>query len=459
MYTQELKVTKDIEIKFLRLLPPSLNTLSLPLSSVYNGLDIKESKEYPLVNKFKNFDIPSLNCVSMENLFSLTTSFGKILVNETLEGLMTFSNISEHEVVIKDLEVMLKIDEKQETKTKEKKEMLETKFPAEGVSIPARKSYTIKITKKLEYVSKYTIDINLRIRSTTYNYQYNVLKQKAIIKENGKDYCIVNGNVEVYNNKKLTFDVHYPFKVNEKFHNYQMNICFIETKIINNTIYPLTISDLSLSPKSNPKLKIPSIESLEEIKKNLNDYSPIGSKFFTLQPEEEINILFKITETNLFYDENKFRLLINWANLFDPNPKTHIYEFSNTLNTFNDNYKITVAEKPEGDIIENQNFKITLKLETKRPDKKFIVTLGPEPLRDNDKSNDRELEIIDIIEKKIELNQKTPSNNFILICKSDVLGNVYLPRLKFLLYEEKNNNPNGNVYDALLSFNCVPKEN
>ena len=62
-------------------------------------------------------------------------------------------------------------------------------------------------------------------------------------------------------------------------------------------------------------------------------------------------------------------------------------------------------------------------------------------------------EIIDITEKKIELNKKTPENNFILICKSDVLGYVYLPRLKFLLYEDNNNNPTGNVFDALLSFN------
>ena len=62
------------------------------------------------------------------------------------------------------------------------------------------------------------------------------------------------------------------------------------------------------------------------------------------------------------------------------------------------------------------------------------------------------------MKKKIELNKTKPENNFILICKSDVLGNVYLPRLKFLLYEGNNTNPNGNVYDALLSFNCIQKK-
>ena len=116
------------------------------------------------------------------------------------------------------------------------------------------------------------------------------------------------------------------------------------------------------------------------------------------------------------------------------------------------------CQKPEKNITKNENFKIVLKLETKNPNKKFTITLSQEALRDNDKSNDREIEIIDIIDKKIELNNKLPENFFILICKSDVLGNVYLPRLKFLLYEDNDTNPNGNVYDALLSFNCIQKK-
>ena len=115
-------------------------------------------------------------------------------------------------------------------------------------------------------------------------------------------------------------------------------------------------------------------------------------------------------------------------------------------------------EKPDKNININENFKIILKVETKNPNKKYIISLSKEALRDNDKSNDRELEIIDIEEKKIELNKNTPENQFILICKSDVLGYVYLPRLKFLLYEDNNSNPTGNVFDALLSFNCVQKK-
>ena len=456
MYAQELKVIKDIEIRFFRLVPPSLNSLTLPLSGIYNDIDITETDTtHPLLNKFRNFDIASPGCVNIENLYSLTTSFGKIYANETLEGLIIFINISEHEVVIKDLEITLKIDEKPETKTKEQKKLLDAKLPPQGILIQARGCYTIKFKNLLEFVSKYTIDINLRTLSSSYNYQYNLSKQRVLIKDSGKDYCIVDGNVEVFNNKKLTFDVNYPVKITEKFHNYQMNLCYIETKITNNTIYPLTIIDLQLSPKSNNKIQIPLVDSLEQINKNQNDL-PL-SKYFTLQPEEEANILFKIDDQNVFFSENKFVLQIKWLNLFDCNPKTHIYEFANTLNTFNPYFKITVSEKPDGDIIENQNFKITLKLDTKKPEKKFTVSMSQEALRDNDKSNDREIEIIDIIEKKIELSKKTPTNNFILICKSDILGSVYLPRLKFILYED-NSSSSGSVYDALLYFNCVPNK-
>ena len=172
----------------------------------------------------------------------------------------------------------------------------------------------------------------------------------------------------------------------------------------------------------------------------------------TIEPDEEINLLFKSNDPNLFGTENEYILEINWLNLFDPNPKKYLYEFSNILNTFNEYYKITVIEKPKNDIIKNQNFNIILKLETKNPDKKYIISLSQEHLLDSDKSNDREIEIIDVVEKKIELNKEKQSDIFKLICKSDILGNVYLPRLKFLVYEENNIKPKENVYDTPIPF-------
>ena len=461
MSTQEFKPKKEVEIKFFRLIPPILSA-NPPLSGIYHNINSIEDSECILENKLSNFGINLQSPFSNQNIFSLSPNFGRIFHKEYLEGLLTFKNKSKHEITLKYLEVNMVIDEKAETKTKKQKNILDIKLPKEGVILDKGEVYSIKLISNLDFASKCSIYIELKVRSATYDYQYNEAKQKNMIMES-KEFIIDGDSIEIIISKKLTFDVLYPFKIIEKFHNYQVNTCFIELKILNTSVYPLTITDLYINPKSNLNTKLLLVDSIEEISKNKSHnlfivptYQSIStSKFLTLQPEEELNCLFKITDSSLFFNEEKYILNINWLNLFDTNEKKYTYEFSNTLNTYNNYYKITALEKPEKNIILNETFKIVLKLETKNKNKRYIISLSQETLRDNDKSNDREIEIIDIKEKKIQLNKNIPENNFILTCKSDVLGNVYLPRLKFLLYEDNNTNPTGSVFDALLSFNCI----
>ena len=467
--SQEFKPKKEVEIKFFRLSPPVLVT-SPPLSGIYHNIDSIEDPENIIDNKFTNFEINTLSPYTNQSLFSLSPSFGRVFHKEILEGLLTFKNKSDHEITLKTLEGSILVDEKSETKTKNQKYILDIKLPKEGIILDKSEVYSMKFVCKLEFASKYTIYIELKVKSATYDYQYNEAKQKNLVKDE-KDFIVDGESVIIPISKKLTFDVIYPIKVYEKFHNYQMNTCFIELQIINISIYPLTLTDLYLNPKSKPEEKLLLVDSLQELSKNqsqnlfsdLNfqskssDFIP-ASKYLTLQPDEEMNVLFKITDSSLFLEEEKYILNIKWLNLFDVNEKDYIYEFSNTLNTYNNYYKITVLEKPEKNIIINENFKIILKLETKNINNNYIISLSQETLRDNDKSNDKEIEIIDITEKKIKLNKDIPQNNFVLICKSNVLGNVYLPRLKFLLYEDTNSNPTGNVFYALLTFNCIQKK-
>ena len=467
--SQEFKPKKEVEIKFFRLSPPVLVT-SPPLSGIYHNIDSIEDPENIIDNKFTNFEINTLSPYTNQSLFSLSPSFGRVFHKEILEGLLTFKNKSDHEITLKTLEGSILVDEKSETKTKNQKYILDIKLPKEGIILDKSEVYSMKFVCKLEFASKYTIYIELKVKSATYDYQYNEAKQKNLVKDE-KDFIVDGESVIIPISKKLTFDVIYPIKVYEKFHNYQMNTCFIELQIINISIYPLTLTDLYLNPKSKPEEKLLLVDSLQELSKNQsqNLFSDLNfqskssdfisaSKYLTLQPDEEMNVLFKITDSSLFLEEEKYILNIKWLNLFDINEKDYIYEFSNTLNTYNNYYKITVLEKPEKNIIINENFKIILKLETKNINNNYIISLSQETLRDNDKSNDKEIEIIDITEKKIKLNKDIPQNNFVLICKSNVLGNVYLPRLKFLLYEDKNSNPTGNVFDALLTFNCIQKK-
>ena len=50
---EELKINKDIDIKFTRLSKPILNNIDLPLSGLYNDINSKEYSNFPLKNKFK----------------------------------------------------------------------------------------------------------------------------------------------------------------------------------------------------------------------------------------------------------------------------------------------------------------------------------------------------------------------------------------------------------------------
>ena len=234
-----------------------------------------------------------------------------------------------------------------------------------------------------------------------------------------------------------------------------MNIFYIETKIINNTIYPLTITDIILTPKSKQDIIFKPIDDLKKLNFSNNNFN---TQFLTLQQDEETNSVFKIIFPNEFiFDENLFLLKIKWLNLFDFKEKEQIYEIKNEFITYNNYFKIKEIEKPEGDIIKNQNFKIMIKLGTKNIKKKIFINLERETKADQDKLNDREFEIIDIIEKRIELSQKFNTNNFILICKSDYLGNVNMPKIKFIKNED-NKIKEEISCDSLLHFNCISKE-
>ena len=98
-----------------------------------------------------------------------------------------------------------------------------------------------------------------------------------------------------------------------------------------------------------------------------------------------------------------------------------------------------------------------IKLETKNIKKKFFINLERETKAGQDKLNDREFEIIDIIEKRIKLSQKFNMNNFILICKTDYLGNVNMPKIKFIINEDIKIKEEISC-DSLLHFNCISKE-
>ena len=447
MHNEDFKIPKDLEIKFHRLRYPLLNNEISPLSGFYNPIDNIESSEYTLFNKLINFDTSSNKCSNLENLFSINDNFGRIYISEELEGLLTLSNISTNEIIIKDIKISLKIcDKTHEYGTFP----IETNLQYNSITLLPLKNYTFKIKFLINYATKHRIHINFIKKSPEYaKLYYKKYKQKPPLNEKFNTYSIINGNIEFPSIKKLSFESFDPFSINEKFNNFPNNKSIIEILFLNRILNPITILDIYIYPKGNNTEKIPLVQNLEDTK--CNQYSQIvnDSKYLDIQSEEQIKFLFEIENSELYNDTNKFILNINWLNEYDFKPKLYTYEFNNNLNTYNEYYNLTILEKPNGDIFLNQKFQIVINLKIKNMKKNYKINICKDP------NKDRELEIVDINENIIELNSKIPSNNYILTCKSDILGKVNLPKLKFRLHEENINTPIQIICEPLVSFNCV----
>ena len=153
MFSEELKVPKDIELKFHRLGTPNLNNLCLPLSGLYNPIDNEESSEYILKNKFRNFDLSPNNFLNIENLLTINNNFGRICINEQLEGFLMFENKADYEVSIKIIDINIKLDEIKSNA----KQPLEIDIPKNMVKIQSKRAYALKIKTQINFVSKYKI--------------------------------------------------------------------------------------------------------------------------------------------------------------------------------------------------------------------------------------------------------------------------------------------------------------
>ena len=479
---------KDIDIKFCRLSKPILNTTDLPLSGIYNDINIKEYPNFPLKNKFKNFGVSSPDYIGANNLFQLNSSFGKLLTEETIEGLVILTNVSIREITIINLEISFNFEEtKEEYKNNinkgEYKKTLPITLPGQNNSllILPSQSFSIKIQNYLKYSGKYTINVNFRTKCPFYTQYYYSHKLKTKLKNNNKDYIINKDNkIEYIISKVFSFIVNYPFAIKAVFRMNQIKEeYFIEINITNQSIYILTLPDLIITPKIRKNNVLKPELNLKQIQINENDPEiggiPNNSKILSLYPYEEVNLLFKSDSSEIFLSEESFILYIKWLNFFDFSPKTFEYEFKNGLNIYNEYFFFKIHERPLGNIIQNNIFPIVFQFITKQPDKEFSLVISEckNNFSDNTSNNDYKKENknlcvilkdgnkevnIKIKEYKIEINRNCPKNNVNIICKCDKLGIVSFPKINIKLYQIDNNKENKiaeYVYKDILSFNCV----
>ena len=444
----------DIEMRFQKLKLPTPNMLYLPLNGLYNSIDNIESSDLFLSNKFENFDITPNIGPNMQNLFMLNNNnYKEIFVSEIFEGLIIFINKSNYDIIIKNIKITKKTYDKE---LKEKEQPVDVQIPDNPVIINAKKSFSLKLSTKINHIGTNKIYIFFHKKSEEYDKKYNKKMQKYIVAEKTDHYEIINGSPEFFFFKKVKFEALNPFKINEKYHFFQNDKSLIEIKIYNNTnLFPITLLDVFLTPKSNKNIKIPLVQNLEGIKCNKYDQNVNDTKYITIEIEEEITILFKIDNYEMFYEEKKFILNIEWLKICDFISKLYTYEFNNKLKMSNKYYQLVITQKPADTIIFNQEYTINFKIIIKNFDKNYTIKIHKIIEYSNNKINDGKFDIIDISEKNIIVNNKTPSYEFYLTCKSNNLGIVHLAKFKLCICEKNKIIPIDYIYEDLLSFNCI----
>ena len=444
---KEIDFPRDLDIKCLRIVSPIFNNGIIPLSGLYNDLsNIEDKNTFPLENKMVNFSIPINNGINIGNAFTLSSKFGKVLSTEELEALLIFINKSNNDIELKDIKINVSTELKDNNNKLELKKF-SCNTPSNKIILKGLTSISFKLKFIIDSIAKYLIDITMICQSKNYDniYRKEISSQQPIRNSTDK-YKIIDGKVELNFSKRLTFETLFPVKTTERFFNNQMKECFIEETIINQSNRTLILFDMKLFCQSQQS------ECFELInEENLTN--------IIIEPNIELNVIFKISNPNIFLNEKYFILQINWGNLFDINPKKFIKNIENGIEVYNSNFTLNIVDTPEKNILENQSFKVIFSL-NKKSKKNLVIFVEIESLKDNEKSNDREIEIIDIVDKKIELTKDNPLNTFCLICKSDVLGNVTLPKIKLTIFDSHNNEQlDIYSYEKLLTFNCVSEIN
>lgn len=436
-----------VEIKCLRLVKPKLNTINIPLSGCYNDIDNKEDLEsFPLEQKFQYFDISPSDCVGIENMFIINQKFGKVLLMEHLEIIIIFFNKSLKDLTIKDIKINITNEVSKEVECKQVN--IPVPVNDDKIVIPPQKYYSIKYKFLIDTMAKYAIDISLCCNSALYNEIYMMESRNRPVRSNTDKYDIEGRIVNKKVTKKLTFETVLPFIIKDKFNNHQMKKCQIEARITNNSNMNLMIYSVFLYPEKNKNIEIAPLES--EKYKNL-----------LIEPSAELNLIFEIHQPEIFLKNKGFYIRVSWGNMFDVTPKIFQKYFQNKLDLYNEWYSLTVLEKPETDIILNQNFKIIFQIETKTSEPiKFSINSsklneklselisGKDSNSGKESMIGREFEVIDIVEKNFEVRDK---GTFCLICKCNILGTVSLPKL-VIINVSKNLSK---CYDKLLYFNCI----
>jgi len=344
------------------------------------------------------------NSQNLENIQLYTSGFGRILFCETLEAIILINNISDKEIRIKDIKFKVSNEILEDYEAMFKKFEFFLINMSGPFVIPPGYFMHKKIKILADTLCKYVLEIQIEYCSIYYNDEFVKHNTNKVIKTISNHYYITSNpsNVVAKFFKKFLFSTNLPFKIKDKIVTNNLEKTYVEIILINSTNYILEVKDVNFLMDN---INVSSISgsgdldllndcnnnnnNTEEFVKNENDFinssnnnnnkSNNKENSLLIEPEEEINFAFSITNYKAFINSVIFFILIfqsaflfrvSWTKR-DENEIKYL-NFSLKNKAVNDLFNIILIQKPNDEIIKDEYFNIILQFVNKTQSKKKI---------------------------------------------------------------------------------------
>ena len=395
---ESLHVEKEeLDFKYITLEPPTLNYLENPLNSGFEDFEIINLKiENRKENNFKfNFDEISKS----KNCFELNKK-EDFYVGDNILILFGIINILNNQVNYKEIFIYDENDKKRRLNFKH------GNFPYNNI---------LDINDGLYFsISLKNIKEELKI-GIKFDYR------NVIIKKN--HYEIINDN---FFEKKISIQISQPFEIETNFYHFQMEKYYVRINVKNITKNPIFILDIDILYEFEEK------NYLLLLNKNNFEES-------FLDRNEEMSFILLIDDFDILFKQKLFKVNIVWKKFNELFKRDYLYQISNNLSIFSENFILKIKEKPEKIEI-NKIFYIIFNFESK----KNFLNININLIKN---FNEKEIEILGIKDSIFNCKKKE-SKDITFICKNYFRGyNIFFPTFFFSCDQTKK-------FKNIIEFEC-----
>ena len=393
---------EEITLHYYIMDPPTLNYLINPLNGGYDNLNNIEDiiKMKHKMRSKDNLHLKFTELSNSTNCFQLKESLDVFFCGDNFLFLCILTNNNSHNIIFNGILVYNESNDK-----KEKIHIENEKLHSENT---LQNKESIYFSFKLNNVDQ---DLNIHIKFTY---------QKVIIEKSHYE-ILGNGLFD----KKFKIKLQKPFEIESQFYHYQMEQYYLRLNIKNNSKFPIIILLIDLLSFSEKII----------FSKKYNDN-------FFLDRNEEISLIFKINTIDNFQvllKEIYFNLKITWKKSGELNEREYSLKIMNNLPLFNQNFILSVKEKPKEKIKVNSIFKIIFTFKSKSD----FENIGIQVIQNY---QEKEIEILNI-QNNLFSCKKDESKDITFICKNFYTGIIFFPTIIFTCDITKK-------FNKILEFEC-----